>query len=984
MVVLLYMYLFLFINCKIRLIEIEREKKIGDFNGLFIQKTFNETHIIINKKYSQYQIIKYSNDDLFLSSEEIYNNYYYIKNLESENDYMCDNQNIFENNLKNFDYIENERKNIFNEKSFLILKNNSLVVINQVEYYGDKYLNFSFFDFPIRSTPDYSYLNKNIKISNNKYTTETDFKIIEIQRGFLLINNNTGYLLDSSFKTLNIYEKLLNENLILISMTNLYHLKNNIIVCYQHYINYKSRHKSIKCQVISIKNNRILKGDMLEIIENKNNFVTDISLSLIGHNKIAMVINERKSGYELFRGTYYESKLYLTYINFQNNALKIGSYKNIYIPLDITDHTFSFINLNYLQDEGLVLYFMVENSDNQPKKVVKAYIEEKCISETLNDIIPYEKNLIDFRKIISLGIAPKNTKIKITYTEDDYKLYKDNKIIKKGRTININDKIYIKPNDTNKVMKLNYSFSGKECQLSFNNIKSFIYIKNEKHICMIDNTINEINNITNHDMEDIILYDKQKSFIFSINFQNKVRQNDLIFYLLDKRINCSEDILDDHQVWCQGLIPYNYTQTYYITSKLSCKNTINVAKFTVKDKYLLDIYEIEDMEKITSKLNPDYNPGEVIRNFSVNMISYYIWFSGFAYCDNDKISKFEFMNKCCNSQNIIKKYEWEVIEQKEYSLIKKLDYQYIYNFVILKSKTYKKYLFAFPGTTSIGQLIQEGIDSELVIFDRKDNKLKVEKFFYKIFETIYKDLFSSKIIKELYSNPEYQIIFTGHSLGGAIATLSSYYYANKKLAKNEPVLITFGQPRVGNEIFARKYMKLIKLVFRVARKNDIVTMLPPSNPLGKNKFFDAYNLLASHYAGKDKNIKESSKKETLWGKLKNTYEKSMEDIKESLKFSGKYIATSYINDLIKKINPVYGYCHIGGLYLLMDNKFYHCADFFNEETNHPICKNYEINSIGDIGDYSIDNHGYLRYGEDVYKLCQKDKKFRFDIGYLFF
>ena len=102
----------------------------------------------------------------------------------------------------------------------------------------------------------------------------------------------------------------------------------------------------------------------------------------------------------------------------------------------------------------------------------------------------------------------------------------------------------------------------------------------------------------------------------------------------------------------------------------------------------------------------------------------------------------------------------------------------------------------------------------------------------------------------------------------------------------------------------------------------------------------------------------------------------MKNLKESVKFSGKYIATSYINDLIKKINPVYGYCHIGGLYLLMDNKFYHCADFFNEETNHPICKNYEINSIGDIGDYSIDNHGYLRYGEDVYKLCQKDKKGR--------
>lgn len=65
-----------------------------------------------------------------------------------------------------------------------------------------------------------------------------------------------------------------------------------------------------------------------------------------------------------------------------------------------------------------------------------------------------------------------------------------------------------------------------------------------------------------------------------------------------------------------------------------------------------------------------------------------------------------------------------------------------------------------------------------------------------IFDTIKNDIFSEEILKDIQENKDYQIIFTGHSLGGAISTLASYYYAKHNLAENEPVLITFGQPRV--------------------------------------------------------------------------------------------------------------------------------------------------------------------------------------------
>ena len=139
---------------------------------------------------------------------------------------------------------------------------------------------------------------------------------------------------------------------------------------------------------------------------------------------------------------------------------------------------------------------------------------------------------------------------------------------------------------------------------------------------------------------------------------------------------------------------------------------------------------------------------------------------------------------------------------------------YVYNYAILKSSKYKKYVFSFPGTKTFCLLLAEIIESQQVEFEGNID-IKVHKLFYMIFNKIKNDIFSQKILKEIKSNKDYQIIFTGHSLGGAISTLASYYYAKYNLADNEPVLITFGQPRVGNENFARDYMKYISNVYKL-------------------------------------------------------------------------------------------------------------------------------------------------------------------------
>ena len=92
-------------------------------------------------------------------------------------------------------------------------------------------------------------------------------------------------------------------------------------------------------------------------------------------------------------------------------------------------------------------------------------------------------------------------------------------------------------------------------------------------------------------------------------------------------------------------------------------------------------------------------------------------------------------------------------------------------------------------------------------------------------------IFTKQVLKDINQHPDYQFIATGHSLGGSVATIILYDAINKGYINpnvNEPVLITFGQPRTGNEDFVLDFNKKIKNVIRVVRDGDIVVSLPYS------------------------------------------------------------------------------------------------------------------------------------------------------------
>nr|CDX09897.1 lipase [Yarrowia alimentaria] len=84
--------------------------------------------------------------------------------------------------------------------------------------------------------------------------------------------------------------------------------------------------------------------------------------------------------------------------------------------------------------------------------------------------------------------------------------------------------------------------------------------------------------------------------------------------------------------------------------------------------------------------------------------------------------------------------------------------------------------------------------------------------------------------------PDYKLVVTGHSLGGAVALL---YGISLRVNGRDPLVVTFGQPRVGNEAFANYVDSLFfpslndmlsyspyRKMYRVTRYEDPVTQVP--------------------------------------------------------------------------------------------------------------------------------------------------------------
>ncbi|KAJ7879387.1 Alpha/Beta hydrolase protein, partial [Mycena leptocephala] len=108
----------------------------------------------------------------------------------------------------------------------------------------------------------------------------------------------------------------------------------------------------------------------------------------------------------------------------------------------------------------------------------------------------------------------------------------------------------------------------------------------------------------------------------------------------------------------------------------------------------------------------------------------------------------------------------------------------------------------------------------------KDPKIRVHKGFLLPYKDVSDDV--RTIVKnELKSFPTYRIVVTGHSLGGAIASIAALSLKTE-FPHTTLQLDTFGQPRVGTKNFARHVENTIGVenIFRAVHNLDGVPMVP--------------------------------------------------------------------------------------------------------------------------------------------------------------
>ena len=138
-------------------------------------------------------------------------------------------------------------------------------------------------------------------------------------------------------------------------------------------------------------------------------------------------------------------------------------------------------------------------------------------------------------------------------------------------------------------------------------------------------------------------------------------------------------------------------------------------------------------------------------------------------------------------------------------------------------ETYNSIFIGFRGSSNIQNWISD--IKIMLIHPYADNSIAVDKGFYKLYDILKPNLMS--IISNLAMKYNTKDLFiTGHSLGGALATICAFDMLYHEFQYNVKYLVTFGSPRIGNVYFSDYFNSFQIESKRVTHYYDIVPHVP--------------------------------------------------------------------------------------------------------------------------------------------------------------
>lgn len=191
-----------------------------------------------------------------------------------------------------------------------------------------------------------------------------------------------------------------------------------------------------------------------------------------------------------------------------------------------------------------------------------------------------------------------------------------------------------------------------------------------------------------------------------------------------------------------------------------------------------------------------------------------------SYCKSDILKTF----KCGINCDYLKGYQ--TIDYKEYKL-----FLTTVSYTTFVNPTTKRLVVAFRGTNSVIQLFKEVTFSKAAKCPFCTSKnAKISQYFIYFYDNVFKADFMTSMAAIAKKYPNFDFYITGHSLGGAFATIAALHLSHMKIFPAEKLsLYTFGSPRVGNRAFALEVTASVKQSYRVVHSNDIVPHVPPKD-----------------------------------------------------------------------------------------------------------------------------------------------------------
>ncbi|XP_052276013.1 uncharacterized protein LOC127875198 [Dreissena polymorpha] len=181
----------------------------------------------------------------------------------------------------------------------------------------------------------------------------------------------------------------------------------------------------------------------------------------------------------------------------------------------------------------------------------------------------------------------------------------------------------------------------------------------------------------------------------------------------------------------------------------------------------------------------------------------------------------EHLKKCFNA--LFPDNDFEIIEAigRKCGARWGIDFEECFAYVAISKKS-ETIIVSYRGTS--GNKLQQALH----IFQQMSSyTIEVNSYFNSTFKRLYDPCIRDSVKQLAKDFKNYEVVVTGYSLGGALASLTAYALVKEGVvAKDRLTLYTFGSPRVGGKRYSIDHDETVPNSWRIINWHDIAPMLP--------------------------------------------------------------------------------------------------------------------------------------------------------------